>query len=293
MIAALIIALREGLEIALVVVIMLAYLRKSNQSAMNVYVFSGLALAGITSLLIGGGIVAIWGSVEEVVLEIFEGVLVIIASLLLTTMIVWMKRKGKEISSDIKASIEGKLQTEGRWGLTLLSFALVLREGVEIVLFTAALVIREGYQTYIGLTLGLVLAAGVGIGIYRGSLEIRFRTFFKWTSAFLILFAAGMLAYGIHELQEAGFLLIGPLEIWNINPSTLPGGAVHPLHEDGFVGGLAKSLFGYNGNPSALEVASYLSYLLVMGIYFFKEREKNSVPSVSKDLKDETPSKRL
>jgi len=199
-IAVLIIALREGLEIALVVVIMLAYLRKSDQSAMNVYVFSGLALAGITSLLIGGGILAIWGNVKEVVLEIFEGVLVVIASLLLTTMIVWMKRKGKEISSDIEESMEGRLHTEGGWELALLSFAPVLREGVEIVLFTAALAIREGYQTYIGLTLGLVLAAGIGIGIYRESLEMRFRTFFKWTSVFLILFAAGMLAYGIHEL---------------------------------------------------------------------------------------------
>ncbi len=288
MIAALLIALREGLEMALVIVIMLAYLRKSNQSAMNIYVFSGLLLAGIVSILIGAGVVVIWGSVEEVVLEIFEGVLVIIAALLLTTMIVWMQRKGKEISLDIEESMTSSLQENGRWGLIGLSFALVLREGVEIVLFTVALAIREGYQTYVGLTLGLILATAVGVGIYRGSLELSFSAFFKWTSIILILFAAGMLAYGIHELQEAGYLLIGSLELWNINPPPLSGGLEHPLHEDGIIGSLAKSIFGYNGNPSALEVTVYLLYLLIMAIYFLKVKNEDAAVSPSRSSKTET-----
>ncbi|MFW9958766.1 MAG: FTR1 family protein, partial [Candidatus Odinarchaeota archaeon] len=98
------------------------------------------------------------------------------------------------------------------------------------------------------------------------------RSLFKWTSVFLILFASGMIAYGIHELQEAGLLLIGPLEIWNINPPLLPDGSYPLLHENGAIGGLAKTLFGYNGNPSALEVVAYLAYIATAGLYFWRKR---------------------
>ncbi|MFW9955988.1 MAG: FTR1 family protein, partial [Candidatus Thorarchaeota archaeon] len=98
------------------------------------------------------------------------------------------------------------------------------------------------------------------------------RSLFKWTSVFLILFASGMIAYGIHELQEAGLLLIGPLEVWNINPPLLPDGSYPLFHENGAIGGLAKVLFGYNGNPSALEVVAYLSYIALAGLFFWRKR---------------------
>jgi high-affinity iron transporter len=82
-----------------------------------------------------------------------------------------------------------------------------------------------------------------------------------------------MIAYGIHELQEAGLLLIGPLELWNINPPLLPDGSYPMLHENGIIGGLAKALFGYNGNPSALEVVAYLAYLAIAISYFWGKRK--------------------
>jgi high-affinity iron transporter len=82
-----------------------------------------------------------------------------------------------------------------------------------------------------------------------------------------------MIAYGIHELQEAGLLLIGPLEVWNINPPLLPDGSYPLLHDSGAIGGLAKALFGYNGNPSALEVVAYLAYLAMAISYFWRKRK--------------------
>ena len=123
----------------------------------------------------------------------------------------------------------------------------------------------------------LLIAMVLGLGIYQGSLRISLRSFFKWTSAFLILVAAGMVAYRIHELQEAGLLLIGPIEVWNINPPVLPDGSYPLFHDKGLIGGLLKAMFGYNGNPSFLEVSGYVLYLLILaGYYTYQQRTPHS-----------------
>ena len=167
--------------------------------------------------------------------------------------------------------------------------ALVLREGVELALFNMALVIQEGYQIYIGTVLGLGVAVLTGLAIYRGSLRVGLGTLFKWTSLFLVLFAAGMIAYGIHELQEAGLLLIGPTEIWNINPPQLPDGTYPLLHERGAIGALAKALFGYNGNPSALEVIGYVAYLGLLSVYYTIAVRKRGTSVVQDSSSEHTP----
>jgi high-affinity iron transporter len=267
-----IISLREGIEIALIVVVILAYLRKSDQIQLRKFVFGGVFLSIISSLIISFVMITIWGIVSDVTLAIFEGVIVLFAAVLLTTMVLWMWKTGAKMTSEIEASVEKRLKMQSGTGLALLSYALVLREGVELILFTLALSIEDTAQTIIGIVIGLSIATILGIGIYTGSLKTNFGSFFKWSSLFLVLFAAGMIAYGIHELQEAGLLLIGPLEIWNINPPQLPDGSYPLLNENGFIGGLAKSLFGYNGNPSALEVLAYVSYLILVLAYYLRER---------------------
>jgi len=268
-----IISLREGLEVALILVIMLSYLKKTSQSDLRRFVINGSVFAAIVSL--GAAIVVglFWGVFEGAMLNIFEGTVVLIAALLLTTMILWMWKAGSSVAKDIEMSMESNIVKQSGIGLALLSFSLVLREGVELSLFSMALVIQEGDLSYVGVVLGLVFAAGIGFGIYKGSLKISMKSLFKWTSVFLILFAAGMIAYGIHELQEAGLLLIGPLEVWNINPPLLPDGSYPLLHENGAIGGLAKALFGYNGNPSALEVVAYLAYITIAISYFWVKRK--------------------
>jgi len=272
-----IISLREGVEAALILAIMLSYLRKTNQTNLRKYVLSGTFVAIVASLGVSIVVGLLWGIFEGTMLTIFEGTVVLIAAILLTTMIAWMWNAGARVSQEIEESMERSVIQQSGIGLAFLSFALVVREGVELSLFSTALVIQEGIQSYIGIVLGLSLSVILGIGIYKGTLRISLRSLFKWTSIFLILFAAGMVAYGIHELQEAGLLLIGPLEVWNINPPLLPDGSYPLLHDNGLIGGLAKALLGYNGNPSALEVVAYVAYLSVAFAYlWFKQKGSNS-----------------
>jgi len=280
-----IISLREGIEAALIIAIMLSYLRRTNRSDLRRYVISGTVVAILASFGVAIVVGVLWGIFEGPLLNVFEGVVVLTAAILLTTMIVWMWNVGARVAQEIEESMEISAVQQSGIGLALLSFSLVMREGVELSLFSIALAIQEGVQSYIGIALGLSIAIILGIGIYKGSLRISLKALFKWTSVFLILFAAGMIAYGIHELQEAGFLLIGPIEIWNINPPLLPGGEYPLLHENGLIGGMAKALFGYNGNPSALEVVTYLAYLGIAFAYLWWKQKVADVKPFDKQTK--------
>lgn len=246
----------------------------------------GTIVAILASLGVAVVVGLLWGIFEGTMLNVFEGVVVLIAAILLTTMIVWMWNAGARITQEIEDSMESSVVKQSGIGLALLSFSLVFREGVELSLFSMALVIQEGIESYIGIALGLSLAIILGIGIYKGSLRISIGSLFKWTSIFLILFAAGMIAYGIHELQEASLLLIGPIEVWNINPPLLPDGSYPLLHDKGAIGGLAKALFGYNGNPSALEVVAYAVYLAVAFTYLWVKQKGLKSTQVKKTKKD-------
>lgn len=282
-IAPTIVSLREGIEAALIIAIMLSYLRKTKREDLRSFVLGGTVLAFIVSIGMAAVMAALWGTLEGIELAVFEGSVVLIAAVLLTTMVLWMWKTSAGIGAEIEESVAERAARQSGVGLALLAFALVLREGVELVLFTAALVIQEGAQTYTGIILGLGIAILAGYGIYQGSLRISLKAFFNWTSVFLVLFAAGMIAYGIHELQEAGLLLVGPIEIWNINPPLLPDGSYPLLHEKGLIGGLAKSLFGYNGNPSALEVTSYVLYLAIVSVYYVGRRYNRTSSIESED----------
>ena len=252
---------------------MLSYLKKTNQTDLRKYVIVGTGIALVSSIGVAMVVGLLWGIFEGPMLNIFEGSVVLIAAILLTTMILWMWKIGSSMSQEIESSMKSSILKQSGIGLALLSFSLILREGVELALFSIALVIQEGYQTYIGVVLGLLIATAIGTGIYKGSMKISIHSLFKWTSIFLILFAAGMIAYGIHELQEAGLLLIGPAEVWNINPPQLPDGSYPLLNEHGAIGSLAKALFGYNGNPSALEVVAYIAYLGIAFAYYWRMRK--------------------
>ena len=286
-VAPIIISLREGIEAALVIAIMIAYLRRSNQRNLTRYVLGGAIAAIVSSMAIAILMSMLWGTFEGPLLAVFEGTVVLIAALLLTTMIVWMWGAGSGVAAEIEDSVSQRTTQNSGIGVALLAFALVLREGVELVLFTMALAIQEGSETYLGVAIGLTLAIGVGLAIHQGSLKVSLKAFFNWTSVLLVLFAAGMMAYGIHELQEAGLFLIGPLEVWNINPPQLPDGSYPLLHEKGFIGAMFKALFGYNGNPSALEVIVYIGYLVVLSLYYLRNRSADEVDvKLSSDGKD-------
>jgi high-affinity iron transporter len=150
----------------------------------------------------------------------------------------------------LHAEIQSVLTSGSSFALVTLAFVVVVREGIETVLFlfSATRVAESAMLFIMGGFLGLGIAIAIGYSIYKGSSRLNLRTFFNVTSMVLIVFAAGLLAHGIHELQEAAIIPIVVEHVW-----------------DGFL----TAIFGYNGNPSLIEVGAYLAYLgLALGSYF-------------------------
>jgi high-affinity iron transporter len=248
------ITLREGLEAFLIVGIIFAYLAKTNREHLNKYVYLGTIAAILASLvaavLFNALSIEFAGRNEE----LFEGVVMLLAAGILTSMIIWMARE----SHLIKGRIEEQAAKSHALGLAALSFITVFREGVETVLFLAAAALNSDSSILAGALIGLGASLTVVVMLFKSSVNLNVKTFFKVTSIFLIVFAAGLTAHGVHELQEAGVIPVVKEYVWDIN---------HVLDEKSTAGGLAKSIFGYNGNPSAIEVASYIGYyLMVFGI---------------------------
>ena len=157
----------------------------------------------------------------------------------------------------------------------MLAFVVVVREGIETVLFlfAATRVAESAVLFIIGGFLGLGTAIAMGYGIYKGSSRLNLRTFFNVTSVVLIVFAAGLLAHGIHELQEAAIIPVMVEHVWDIN---------HVLPEKSTFGRFLTAIFGYNGNPSLIEVGAYFAYLgLALGSYFrpMTNKKEGSAPS--------------
>jgi high-affinity iron transporter len=197
--------------------------------------------------------VAFEGSGEE----LFEGITMLLAAGVLTWMIFWMQRQGRSIRAELEADVRQAVTSGSRWALFALAFVAVVREGIETALFlTAAAFSATPAQTLIGGGLGLALAVAVGWLLFVVSVRLDVRAFFRVTSVLLILFAAGLVAHGVHELQEAGVWPVVVEHVWDINPI---------LDENSAVGSILKALFGYNGNPSLLEVVSYVAYYLIVG----------------------------
>jgi high-affinity iron transporter len=251
MVPAFLITLREGLEAALIVGIVLSALRKLGQTERSRPVWVGVASAVAVSLVAGLVLQALGVAFEGRAEEIFEGVAMLVAAGVLTWMIFWMQRQGRHIQAELESDV--RRAGGSAWALFSLAFVAVVREGIETALFlTAAAFSSTPTQTLVGGALGLALAVGLGWLIFAAGKQLNVRAFFRVTSILLILFAAGLIAHGIHEFQEAGVFPILVEHVWDVN---------HILDENGSVGTFLKTLFGYNGNPSLIEVLAY-------GIYF-------------------------
>lgn len=260
----LLITLREGLEAALIVGIVLAYLARTGNRAYFGPIWLGTGAAVVLSILAGSVVFLTTGELKGRTEEIFEGSAMFLAVGVLSYMVVWMKRQAVAFRVHLQAQLEAALRAGSASALTLLAFVAVGREGLETVLFMfAAARTSTPLESFLGGALGLLIAVALGYAGYRGSRLLNLQTFFNVTGFLLIIFAAGLLARGIHEFQEAGLLPFVVEEVWNINPI---------LNEKEGLGSFLKALFGYNGNPSLLEVIFYPSYLLVTLWYFLSAR---------------------
>ena len=253
--AATLITFREGLEAALIVGIVIGYLVKIGQGRRVRTAWAGVGTAVALSALLAFGISAVGAELQGRAEQIFEGVTMFLAVGVLTWMIFWMRFQARFL----KVSLEKEVQTAATSGQTLalfsVAFVAVFREGVETALFlSASAFAADGAGTLIGALLGLAIAVALGWLIYASTVRLNVRLFFNVTSVLLLFFAAGLLAHGVHEFQEASLLPMTVEHVWNLN---------HILDETSPLGEMMKSLFGYNGNPSLLEVISYAAYWVV------------------------------
>ena len=252
MVASALITLREGLEAALIVGIVLSVLRRLGRLDRSRPVWAGVLAAVGVSVVIGLALNALGVAFEGRGEEIFEGVAMLLAAGVLTWMIFWMQRQGRQIQAELESDVRQAVNTGSGWALFSLAFVAVVREGIETVLFlTAAAFSATPAQTLVGGALGLAGAVVLGWLMFAAGKRLDVRPFFRVTGVLLTLFAAGLVAHGVHELQEAALLPTLVEHVWDVN---------HILNENGVVGSLLKALLGYNGNPSLIEVCSYVLY---------------------------------
>ncbi|MEK6949765.1 MAG: FTR1 family protein, partial [Nanoarchaeota archaeon] len=253
---------RETLEAALVVGIVLAYLTRTNNEQYRKTVYYGI-FAGIVLSIFSAFLFNIFaGGFEGRAEELFEGFTMLFAAVLLTTMILWMMKQRKiaqEIEDKVARHIaKAQFNQTYAYGIFVLIVVAILREGVETVIFFSAINYASGVS-FIGATLGVITAIAIGYLFFASTKKINLKKFFNISSIFLILIAAGLVAHGIHELEEAKLLNPVVEHVWDINPAApLAAQGVYPLmHEKGAIGSFLVGLFGYNGNPSLLEVLFY------------------------------------
>jgi high-affinity iron transporter len=262
MLSSFLITLREGLEAALIIGIILAYLSRTDNRQGARAVWAGVLLAVLASLIAGAIVFLTAGEFSGVAEEVFEGTAMFVAVIVLTWMILWMRKQAVNIKANLHAQVEAALSTGSSLGLVILAFVAVVREGIETVLFLFAATRVAGSPVLftLGGLLGLGVAIGIGYSIYKGSSRLNLRVFFNLTSLVLILFAAGLLAHGIHEFHEAGIIPPVIEHVWDIN---------HILPEKSTLGQFLTAIVGYNGNPSLVETIAYFVYLAAtLGIYF-------------------------
>ena len=263
-----IIVFREVLEGALIAGILYTFLIKSNQESLIPRLWQGVAAAIILSIIGSVLFQQFAGGFKGNAGKLFEGVVMIVASIVLGTMIVWMA-KNSNIAEDLKSKASESLTgSNAAWGIFTLAFISVFREGVETILFLYGVMMQKGSVSIIASILGVILALGLTYMIFVQGTKVPLKKFFNISSIALIFVSGGMMAYGVHELESAGVIKdFGRL--WDINPPQLTDGSYPLFHDKGYIGGLFKGLFGYNGDPSAIELFAWLVTTLGLG-YIWK-----------------------
>ncbi|MGW6201639.1 iron uptake transporter permease EfeU [Kribbella sp. NPDC055110] len=274
MLANYLIGLREGLEASLVVSILATFLVKSGHRDRLKLVWIGVASALAVA-------VAAWGLLQFVTAltaksfttqETVGGVMSILAVGFVTWMIFWMRKASRSIARELRERMGQALEVGSR-AVVILAFLAVFRESIEtaFIVYASAATATTAVP-FVGVLLGLATAVLVGVAIYKGAVKINLAVFFKWTGAVLILVAAGIFAYGFHDLQEA-----------NILPGlhTLAFDISHVIPPDSWYGVLLKGIFNFNPAPSVLEAIAWVVYLVPVMVLYFLPVKSPAPPAVT------------
>lgn len=266
MLANFLIGLREGLEAALVVGILISFAIKIDRRDVIARIWWGVAAAVAASFAAGAAIFYLLAESEDDVEPIIAGSLSIVAAALLTWMIFWMAKTARHLKSSLEGSLKNSISKSGL-SISIVAFTAVIREGVETALFIWASANSTGDGVpAIGMAfVGIAVAVVLGWLISRGLMRINLSTFFLWTSAVLIVVAAGILAYGIHEFQEVGILPAGA-PVYDLSPW---------LGKETIIGSFLYGLISFRANPSLLEMIVWAAYVVpTLALYLVTSRPK-------------------
>ncbi|WP_432478883.1 iron uptake transporter permease EfeU [Nocardioides sp. GXQ0305] len=279
MLANYLIGLREGLEAALVVSILVAYLVKSGRRHLLPRVWAGVGIAILMSIGVTLGLGLQSRQLTFRTQELVGGVLSIVAAAFVTWMVFWMAGAAKSIAGDLRGRVDAA--AESRWALVLVAFLAVGREGLEtaLILWTATRTatgrdLPDTAATTAGpllaAVLGIATAVALGYLIYRGAIRINLTRFFTWTGVLLVLVAAGVLSYGVHDLQEAGVLPGLNSTMFDVS---------HVLEPGSLLGTLLKGIFNFSPATTWLEGLVWLAYVgTVLPLFLLTIRRREATP---------------
>jgi len=256
------IGLREGVEAALIVAIVLAYVVRTGNGRHIPKIWLGSGVAVILSVALGLLIFNTVGSFEEPYEQLFEGSAMLLAAVVVTWMLFWMRRQSINLRGELQAAVDRVLSEGTAWGLAVLAFTAVIREGVETALFLAGQATSADAgagSVLVGAILGLGVAVLIGWGFYRGSRAIDLRRFFRWTGIALVFIAAGLLSHAVHEFIEvaeiSGVTVIGSQTAFDISAVL--------SHDDG-IGQFLRAIFGYSASPEVLTFVVHVAYVVAI-----------------------------
>ena len=273
MLANYLIGLREGLEATLVVSILVAYLVRSGRRERLRPIWIGVGAAAAMSLAAGALLTFTSRSMSFRSQERFGGVMSILAVCFVTWMVFWMRRTSHHLKGELQEKLDVALAM-GTGALAVTAFVAVGREGLETALFiwTAVQATGSSAAPVAGAFLGLTTAVVLGYLLYRRSVKLNLAKFFRWTGAGLVVVAAGVLAYGFHDLQEGGLLAFGGLDRVALNATRI-------LPPSSWWGTLFKGLFSISAEPTRLELGVWLAYLVPTMTLFLRRPRRSTAPA--------------
>ncbi|MBD1822750.1 FTR1 family protein [Cyanobacteria bacterium FACHB-DQ100] len=296
MLSTFVITLREGVEAALVVGIVLAYLSKAGRSNLNPWVYAGIGAGIVASVAVG--VVFLWtlGSLDAsnhvyapVFKPLLEAIFGLIAIVLLSWMLIWMTKQAKSLKGEVEREIDQAMQTNAAWGVFGLIFFAVLREGFETVVFIAAQ-FQQGWSPVIGAAGGLTGAIVVGILLFKLGVKINLKQFFQGMGIFLLLIVSG-LVIGVLAHLDKSFAILSQLNpryasLCLSEPSScFLGGLIWDastvLSQKQFPGVILHTLFGYVDRLYWIEAIAYLSFLTIVGRLYLQSLNPVKEPKPS------------
>lgn len=260
--------LREGVEAALIIAIICAYLARTGNRQAFGPVFAGTSLAIGLSVGLGIALYVTVGAFEEPYEQLFEAVTLLLAAAVVTWMLFWMRRQARSVKSELHGAVDRALDQGSVVALAVLAFVAVIREGLETSLFLvgqANSADSGAIWVLIGALVGLAVAAVLGVGFYQGSRRIDLATFFRWTGVALVFIAAGLLSTAVHELVEIGVIPFGSNTLFDLS-AVLP----HSADSGTIVGPFLRALFGYSSTPEVTTFVVWLTYIVVVLSLFLR-----------------------